>query len=145
MATTKIKRAVAEIGVNGGNISKAMRTVGYAPSTAARTDKLVRRKGFQQLMEKILPDNLLLRVHREGLEATKLHGPGAMALTGDGGLSHADTEVPDYPTRHKYLETGYKVKGKMKEVENPPPVPTQTLIIIQTPNGDTTVGIQAKS
>ena len=42
-----------------------------------------------------LPDELLARVHLEGLEATK------------GG----ESEEPDYAVRHKYLDSAYKVKG----------------------------------
>ena len=139
MATTKIKRAIAEIGVNGGNISKAMRTVGYAPSTAARTDKLVRRKGFKELMEKVLPDSLLLKVHQEGLEATTHFSEGL------GKGESVLVEKPDYSVRHKYLESGYKIKGKYKEVETPNTSPSVTLIQINMPNGTESHTIQSKS
>lgn len=104
MATLKIQRAIKEIGVNGGNISKAMRKVGYAPSTAARTDKLTRRKGFKELLEKELPESNLLKVHKEGLKATRI------IFTPEGEM----IKTEDYATRHKYLETGYKVRGRLK-------------------------------
>lgn len=41
-----------------------------------------------------IPDEDLIRVHKEGLEATE-------------GLLHE----PDYSVRHKYLESAYKLKG----------------------------------
>ena len=122
MATLKIKRAVKEIGVNGGNISKAMRTVGYAPSTAARTDKLTRRKGFKELLEKELPDGALLKVHKEGLRADKK----VFKNNNESGEIELVSEEPDYAVRHKYLETGYKVKGKLSDPEGG----NKTLIVV---------------
>ena len=141
MATTKIKRAVAEIGVNGGNISKAMRAVGYAPSTAARTDKLTKRKGFQYLMERVLPDALLLKVHREGLRATKKLQE-IVDRDSKGAPIYGLIDVEDHPTRHKFLDTGYKIKGKLKEVEPPNTIPAMTLIQINMPNGTESHTIQ---
>jgi len=63
-----------------------------------------------------LPDELLAQVHLEGLLATKLSGTGGMKLSmgADGEVSefgHSDLEVPDYATRHKYLDSAYKLKG----------------------------------
>ena len=143
MATIKIQRAVKEIGVNGGNISKAMRAAGYAPSTAARTDKLVKRKGFKELIEKELPDKMLLKVHKEGLGATK-SVPQVVDRDAKGAPVYEYIKEEDFATRHKYLESGYKIKGKLKEVENPV-IPQQTVIIINQPNGgNTAVGVQSK-
>lgn len=47
-----------------------------------------------------IPDELLERVHLEGLEAGKI-------------IIKDEQKVlePDYPTRHKYLDTAYKLKG----------------------------------
>lgn len=104
-ATIKQKRAFKEVGVNGGNISKAMVAAGYSVEVAKRTDKLTNTKGWQELMEEYLPDELLTKVHVEGLAATKIH------------TSHTEPDqlVPDFSTRHKYLETGYKIKNKIPE------------------------------
>lgn len=145
MATLKIKKAIKEIGVNGGNISKAMRKAGYAPSTAARTDKLTNRKGFQELLEKELPDSLLLKVHKEGLTAMKKFQE-IVDRDSKGAPVYGLVDVDDHPTRHKFLESGYKIRGKLKEIDDAAPnrVPTQTLIIIQTPDGTTQVGVQTK-
>lgn len=45
-------------------------------------------------LEAALPDDLLARIHKEGLEATRLEDDG-----------------PDFNVRHKYLDTAYKLKG----------------------------------
>lgn len=53
-------------------------------------------------IEDALPDDLLAKVHMEGLEAT------AVRFTPEG----EQIDVPDYATRHKYLDAAYKIKGK---------------------------------
>jgi len=92
MATLKQQKAFKEAGVNGGNISQAMKTAGYSESVSKRTDKLTNTKGWQELVEEYLPDSELARVHQEGLRATNI-------------------DKPDFSVRHKYLDTAYKLKG----------------------------------
>lgn len=63
-----------------------------------------------------LPDNLLAKVHLEGLYATKRSGTGGMKMTiGTDGkvndLGHTEIDEPDYAVRHKYLDSAYKIKG----------------------------------
>lgn len=61
MATTKQKNALSKIVENGGNVSRAMRDVGYSPETAKSPSKLLDSKGFMQLMdEKGLTDDLII-------------------------------------------------------------------------------------
>lgn len=67
MATIKQKLAVKELGVNGGNMSKAMKAAGYSESVSKRTDKLANTKGFQELLEEYLPDNFLLGALKEDI------------------------------------------------------------------------------
>ena len=89
---------------NGGNVSRAMKDAKYSVNTFNTPQKLTDSKGFQELAHTAISDVRLLRVHSEGLRATKIHS------------SHTepDREVPDHPTRHKFLETGYKIKGYLK-------------------------------
>lgn len=108
MATIKQREAVKKTLENHGNVSKAMLEVGYSPNTAKNPKILTDSKGWQELMDKYLPDKDLAKVHRQGLKATK------------------ETKFPDYAVRHKYLETGYKIKGRLKESEQG----SQTLILI---------------
>lgn len=92
--------------VKGGSISGSMVKRGYSPKTAKKTDRLTRTKGWKALVEKHISDTKLAKVHAEGLAATKyesrLSGKGESELM----------EVPDFAVRHKYLESGYKIKGK---------------------------------
>lgn len=105
-ATIKQKIAFQEIGVNGGNISKAMIKAGYSDREGKiRTDKLTKTKGWEGLMETYLPDSALAKVHKEGLSAVKKDG---------------EESNPDFAVRHKYLESAYKLKGRLKEKEEPP-------------------------
>lgn len=104
MATTKQRRAAKKLLENPGvGISRIMREVGYSPATAQNPSDLTESKGWKELMEQYLPDATLARVHMEGLSATRMSTS----------LTAPDIELPDFPTRHKYLETGYKLKGKL--------------------------------
>lgn len=61
MVTIRQKKALNKIVENGGNVSKAMRDVGYSPATAENPSKLLDSKGFMQLMdEKGLTDDLII-------------------------------------------------------------------------------------
>lgn len=73
MATLKQKLIVSKLVENGGNIGKAMVDVGYSPNTAKTPTKLTRSKGWQELMETAFPDEMLIKVHKELLEASSLN------------------------------------------------------------------------
>jgi len=61
MATMRQKKALEKIVENGGNVSKAMRDVGYSPETAKTPAKLLDSKGFMSLMDELgLTDNLIV-------------------------------------------------------------------------------------
>lgn len=100
MPTIKQKLAYKKV-VNGSTITKAMADVGYAKSTAARTNKLTSTKGWQELIDKNISEAKLAKVHSEGLEAVF--------------TDKYNDDAPDYGVRHKYLETGLKLRGKLKE------------------------------
>jgi hypothetical protein len=90
MATIKQKRAFKEMGVNGGNISRAMVSAGYSQEVAKRTDKLTCSKGFQELCEETgLTNQLLLSALVDDIQAKKGH-------------------------RRAELELGFKIKGHLK-------------------------------
>ena len=93
----KQRSVVKELVENGGSVSGAMRKVGYSPATAKNPNKLTDSEGFKQLAAEFLPDDLLLKVHKEGLKAVDPKGN------------------PDYNARHKYLDTGYKVRELVKQ------------------------------
>lgn len=100
MATEKQKAVAAMITENHGNISKTMRDVGYSDITASKPSNLTDSKGWKELMEDNLPTNELMKVHKEGLEAS------TQVVTNGQVIAN-----PDYSVRHKYLDTAYKLKG----------------------------------
>lgn len=102
--------------VKGSSLSRAMREVGYSKTTAARTNKLTESDGWQELIDKYISEEKLAKVHSEGLNATKRQGVGGMVLnTEKGEFGHTEIEVPDYAVRHKYLETGYKIRKRLSD------------------------------
>ena len=100
MASIKQRLAVKKTIENRGNVSRAMIEAGYSKNTAHNPKTLTESKGWKELMNEALPDALLLKVHKQGLKAMRAKG-----------------DKPDYKVRHSYLETGYKIKGKIKEGE----------------------------
>lgn len=116
MPTIKQKQVFNKV-VKGSSISKAMEEVGYAPSTAKRTNKITNSDGWKELLDKTISDKKLTKVLDEGLEAGK-------KVYKNNNATKQVEEVgyePDYAVRHKYLETGLKLKNKFpKELnENP--------------------------
>lgn len=86
----------AKVVENGGtdlSISKAMRDVGYSEETAHTPQKLTESKGWLELLDKYLPDDLLLEKHQALL--TKEDATGAV-----------DTQAVKAG-----LDMGYKLKG----------------------------------
>jgi hypothetical protein len=75
---------------------------GYSENTAKAPTKLTKSKGWEELLAKYIPDDKLTKVLDEGLEAGKK-------------IFKNNEEVGydvDYAVRHKYLETGLKLKNK---------------------------------
>jgi hypothetical protein len=117
MATQKQKLAAKKILENPGKpISTTMKEVGYSDNTAKNPSDLTDSKGWNELMDKYLPDDKVLATHEAGLEATKTSN-AAILLTKDGQTIKAEEqgliEVPDHATRLKAVELAYKVKKKI--------------------------------
>ena len=87
-------------------VSREMQGV-YSDSFSKEPSRLIQSKGWQELMEQHLPEKDLLKVHREGLKAGKKIFKNNNAT---GEIEEVGVE-PDYATRHKYLDTGYKLRG----------------------------------
>ena len=98
MPTIKQEKALEKMVENGGKASQAMREVGYSFNTAKTPQKLTNSKGWDELLDKFFPDELLAFTHKEGLRAVKK----------DGEYDY----VADYAIRFKYLELMYKLKDK---------------------------------
>lgn len=103
--TIKQKKALERVLENHGNISKSMREAGYSPNTAKNPKLLTDSIGWSDMLREYLPDELLMKVQVEGLNATTIKSS----------FSEPDKEVKDFSVRHKYLDTAYKLKGYLIE------------------------------
>ena len=77
-------------------------------SAGTLASKKLRSKGFSTVLERHgVTDSLLADVLKEGLGATRVQTSP----------TEPDSTIPDFGVRHKYLETGLKVKGHMSNIE----------------------------
>lgn len=124
MATEKQRRAFDTVGVNGGNISKAMVTAGYSKEVSKRTDKLTRTKGWKELMDKHFPDSELAALHKKLLKKKEVIVVSDGAREG----SHLEWTGQPHTDSLKALETAYKLKSRFVEGESG----NKTLILMVT-------------
>lgn len=110
MATERQKIAFDKIMENHGNVSKAMREAGYTNASAKNPKNLTQSKGWVELVEQYLPDSLLAETHHKGLEATTKK-PQLVDRDDKGRPIYDYVPEEDFSTRHKYLDTAYKLKG----------------------------------
>lgn len=62
MATEKQKKAAHELVGNGGNVTKAMRDVGYSENTLNTPQKLTESKGFKEVCDDLgLTDDFIVQ------------------------------------------------------------------------------------
>lgn len=121
MATQKQKELVKKILHNPSmEIGNAMKEVGYSENT--RPHDVLNTKSWEELTEEYLPNDDMLAVHQEGLTAMKQIGALVLVKQAKDGSTSLITkdnegmiEVPDHSTRAKFLELGYKIKGKLKD------------------------------
>lgn len=111
MATERQKKAIKLVVENRGNVSKSMRQAGYTDKTAKNPKNLTESDAWKEIMEKALPDKLLSKVHKEGLSATRKEQK-IVGRDDEGKVEYDLVDVEDYSTRHRYLESAYKLKGK---------------------------------
>lgn len=89
----RTKIAFQKVVENKGNISKGMREAGYSPKSAHNPKQLTKSKGWQQLMDKYLPDAFLAKKHKELLNKKE--------------KGEVDTQAVS-----KGLDMAYKLKGR---------------------------------
>lgn len=119
MATIKQKKAFEKIVENRGNVVQSMRDAGYAEKTLKNPKNLTDSDGWKELMDQHLPDKLLAKVHKEGLQATTKK-PHLVDRDDKGRPVYEYIPEDDYSTRHRYLETAYKLKAKFPEEKQAP-------------------------
>lgn len=130
MATIKQKKALDNVVVNGGNITKAMLDAGYSPNTANTPQKLTKSPAWQELMKKHFPDSKLALLHKKLLEKKEVIVVSDGAQNG----SHLEWTGQPHSDSLKALETAYKLKGKLKEGESPTLTTPTTVVIINYGN-----------
>jgi hypothetical protein len=109
----RIKKVFVKTVENGGNVTKAMRELKYAETTINNPQNVTKTKSWQELLKE-LSDEKLMKVLDDGLGASRVvsaMNPGKSAV----GTTSDFIEVPDFMVRHKYLETGLKIKNRLKE------------------------------
>lgn len=126
--TLKQRRFLQEYFKSGNGVQSAMKvydTKDYASACALASENLTKLKPrLEHMMEaRGLDLGKLLGVLDEGLASTKVIS--AAVIGGDPKDADSQTndfiDVPDYPTRHKYLETAGKWLGlEAKEDKNTP-------------------------
>ncbi len=85
-------------------------TTKYNVANAIAVENL-QKPTIRDAIEEALSDELLAKVHKEGLEAQKVIS--ANITYGDADEKTNDfIEVPDHATRAKFLDMGYKIKGR---------------------------------
>ena len=87
------------------SLSQAQKDAGYSDSYA-ESDHITTTKTWRKLLEATLSDDLLLKTHKAGLEATQ---KTYASFRGD--ISD-EREDPDHTNRSRYLDFAYKLKGK---------------------------------
>ena len=138
MATPKHKIAFKEV-VKGSTLTAAMKKAGYSESAVKRTNKLTETKGWAELVEDFISDKALAKVHKEGLSATTYFNE----ITGrdsKGAPEYNLKKIPDFGIRHKYMESGYKLKGRYSEQQN-----NRSLIVIIAGQSGERYGIHTSS
>ena len=114
MATVKQRIAIKEITENHSSVRAAMIKAGYSPNTYVKPQNLTASKVFREYLDQAgVTDDKLAKVLDEGLGATR-----AVVMGVKSDDSFVDIQ-PDYNTRHKYLETGLKLKGHFTSEPDP--------------------------
>ena len=120
---------------NGGKIGKAMRDTGFSPSYIDNPQKLTNTKSFKKLLDEYLPEDMLLRVHKEQLGSWRVNQMTfAKSVTEETiydffeSINRAIKKIVEIPTgilvlywdvdnnsRNKALEMGFKLRKKLTD------------------------------
>lgn len=103
-ASPKEKTAMMKV-MRGVPLKEALVEAGLSKHTVP--SQLRTRDGWNELLDKHLPEDKLVKQHEGGIEATHFVGHGE-------GMQ----EVPDHVTRRYYLELAYKLRGRLNNDVN---------------------------
>lgn len=108
MPPTLKQKKVAELILGGhtGTFGEAMRMAGYSEQTSDTPQVVTESKGWQELMDKYLPDKDLAEVHN-----ALLHKKETIVVRDEDGSRVELTNQPDTDAA-RALDMAYKLKGK---------------------------------
>lgn len=98
---TERQKLVAQKVIKGSSMTQAMRDSGYSENYAKTSTKLKKKKSFRDLIDKMLPEKDLARVHRQLLNKKESFISNGKIVIGK--QSHADAKGA--------LDMGYKLRG----------------------------------
>jgi uncharacterized protein YdaT len=108
----RIKKVFEKVMENNGfNVGKAMIEEGYSPNSAKNPKQVTETKSWAILSEEYLPDTLIGETHKQAFTANKVISARTMGNANENTDDFID--VPDWQTRMKAVELGYKVKGRL--------------------------------
>lgn len=95
----------------GITMEQAMKDLGYSASYA-KSGHIKKTETWQELLKKCLPDEKLVQVINDGLDANRVISAINTGKQATGATSDF-IEVPDHAVRHKFVETALKIRGKL--------------------------------
>jgi hypothetical protein len=107
----RIKRVFEKTTENGGNVTKAMREMKYSENTINHPSNVTETKSWEMLRDEYIPESLILKTHKEAFEANRTISVVSGKQASGGTTDFVD--VPDWQTRMKATELGYKVHKKL--------------------------------
>lgn len=108
----RIKKVFKKVIENHGfGIGKAMIEEGYSPNTAKKPQNVTESKSWEMLLDEYIPEDLVLKTHKEAFEANRTVSARSMKTADE--TTDDFIDVPDWQTRTKAVELGYKVRGKL--------------------------------
>jgi len=108
----RIKKVFEEKLENVGKpLGQIMRENGYADNTADNPDHITETKSWAMLLDQYIPESLILETHKDAFKADRTISVVSGKQASGGTTDFID--VPDWQTRMKATELGYKVRGKL--------------------------------
>lgn len=99
-------------------LGSILKEAGYSEQTAKTPGQVIDSDGFQGILERAgVTDDILAETLNDGLRAVTFVKTEKVTGVGKTRIKTEDVVlVPDINTRHKYLETGLRLKGHGKQV-----------------------------
>ena len=117
----RIREVFKKTTENGGNVTKTMREMKYKQTTINHPSNVTKTKSWAALVKE-LPDEKLMSVLNDGLEANRQIGAMILIKNAKNGRTEqvlkdneGMIEVADHQTRHRFLETGLKIKKYLSD------------------------------